>query len=103
MTNKTKETMIVSFAEQWHLSWFKIHLFDERGRAVVLPQTNRVRGGGRKELVRIKPGDGVSGYLSPDYQIQRGRYQISVTFVHTTPGSNVPQKVESNGIRKTFP
>ena len=91
LANRTEKTIIVSFGERWHTHWFKFTLFDEPGRAWGCQRRGGLGAGGSRELVRIKPGDTISGYLSPtwDYEIPAGRYQISVGYLHEVPGKDV--------------
>lgn len=105
--NKADSTINISFEPKWHLFWFQFRLYDEQGRAVKLlpaydPRLLKAEG----DRIRIKPGETVTGYLSPkvDYQIPPGRYQVEVDYHPGLPiRDGKPGGCVSNRITMVFP
>lgn len=106
VTNKTEEMITVCFNGDRHRYWFEFGFFDEGGRPLTLTRTRRTKiYSGSSELIRIKPGKTVTGYLSPrlDYEIPPGHYQVALTYSHRPSGQEVQGECVSNQITKTFP
>jgi hypothetical protein len=96
VTNKSDSTVGISFEPGMHLFFFRFNLYDDKGQPVKLPPAyNPDMLREKYDRVRIKPGETVTGYLSPkvDFQIPPGRYQLEVEYYY---GGT------SNRITKTF-
>jgi hypothetical protein len=107
LTNKTDFNLAISFVSGMHLFHFKFHLYDEQGRPVVrLPSAINLEPSPETNVrMQIKPGETVTGYLSPnaEYEIPAGRYQVSVVYFVGAEIRRYGDAIESNRITKTFP